>query len=419
MTKTQVVKTKVAKNETNPQTKENQSMKHSKNSYAVEIPKKGRAKLRMGMAPPKQRPNEKLDDNFDFATWQQRLNESENDTQTFELWREGVAISELAFSNYQLALLKVLQNVYAFYYDTQKQMRATRDITKDSIKRVLGEKVARKTGSMENQLVRIAWLKHEEAADDAGKRALQKRMSTYAGAVRNAWTPGEIVEGVTDSDGRILPEKFAEVVKSNGGVSVFSRKSREQLAREQEIKGLLLEAGCENENEMHAKLVKQAIVEGTFTDDTVDLATGLEISVNLLHYEVSEQISKDVDIADGEIAVLLVSNTDGKKLVRSVLTSEKHADAVDGLLLHEHHRLRTELKEAVKAELDKHKKNVLKGDKKKYYVNGVDFSQAELERLEKMRSKASQVGLKGNLNELLDAMLDSHCEGKTRTTKTM
>ena len=355
---------------------------------------------------------------FDLKAWEARLSQCSRSTEVFELWSEGVAFTEQAFTNYQDALLAVLQNIYAFYYKTEKEIRSIRKTVYETVDKKLGESVSKKAGGFASKLVKLAWQQAEEAADDAQRRALQKRISTYATAMRNAFTQGEEIAGMTDSDGRVLPAHFAEVVKSLGGVSVFSRKSRKQLAEEQELKLLLEQAGCKSEDELNARNMKDCVVEGRFTDPAVLLADSVDISLELGSYEVQDDLSAAIDIPDGDLALLLVSNTDGKKYVRSVICGEDDASVIEEVLLHERKALVKKLEKAVERELTKHKANEGKGKTRKMYVNGVQFSEAEMARLEKLAFKATEMGFKGDLNQLLTAMLDSHCEDKVRHEET-
>lgn len=352
---------------------------------------------------------------FDFNAWEKRLNACVQHEDRFDLWAEGVAFSESAFANYQDALLAVLQNIYEYYYESRKypetglQKQAQR-----SADAILPQAAGNKSNDLANKLVKVAWLKHEQNSDSAQRRALQKRMSTYASAMKNAYKSGEVEKGVTDDNGSILPAKFAEVVKAAGGVSVFSRKSRDELKKTAELQTVLANAGCESLNELNANATKKCIVEGVFNDDTVIGADTLGVSIDLANYSLPQEIDDLVDLPDGEIGVVLVANTGGKNLVRSFIRGADDDAVVNSALLYEHRRLRAALQEAVETEKNKRIPNSGIGKKRKTYVNGVQFTDKELKKLDMLAMKGVKMGLGDDLNRLRQAMLDSVCDDKVR-----
>lgn len=77
------------------------------------------------------------DSAFNLEAWEQKLYEGDKfstlveEQQLFALWREGAHFSEVAFQNYQHALLSVLQHIYSYAYKYDTQKASQKDMNKE------------------------------------------------------------------------------------------------------------------------------------------------------------------------------------------------------------------------------------------------------------------------------------------------
>jgi hypothetical protein len=378
---------------------------------SVSNPSPSRFKIKEEAVKPKQ--------GFTWHEWEKRADSATSDKQKFKLWIEAVTESEGLYGSWQDSLLSVLQRIYShFYYVETSGVSATKKAAVESAESALGDDLFSSKDGYANKLVKIAFKQYLSAQDDKLVRSYQKRVSTYASAIRNAYAEGQTIEGKTDDKGRLLPNYFAEVVKSLGGIASFSRKSVKQLLAEEERDAKLAEVGFESVEAWNISKAKDAMISGSFTDHENQYAAAFGIEVSLPCLELDTELADTVDVALNEVAVLIVTNVDGVKIVRSVIKGQDEAPIIEGVLAREHQRLEAKLEAAIEREKVKRTPNDYKGKIPKQYVNGIQFSNRDVETLEKLKFKALQAGF-DEVDKFLVAMLDSVCEAAVRHEETI
>jgi len=194
---------------------------------------------------------------------------------------------EKNYSDYKESLLHVLQHCYGYYY--MLMTTTDKDRRKAEVK-YINEAIEdmNKTSNVNNALygkiIKLAW-----RDSDIGS----KRISTYGSLLNNAFTKGELIDGRTDDDGRILPEYFSEAVVNSGGISSFSRISKETVLKSEKLKS----EGFQTEGEKALKLAKEAVELGEFVADFEDSKT-----ITIKPIDVPSELS---ELDDGGFAIVL------------------------------------------------------------------------------------------------------------------
>ena len=143
--------------------------------------------------------------------------------------KEATENTELKYADYRQSLLTLLQHCYGYYYKlmniTDAKTRKLKILELTSA--IVGEnKTSNVNNSLHAKIIKLTWL---------GTDIDTKRISTYANLLSNAFTKGNLVNGVTDKNGSLLPEHFLEAVMENGGIHSFSRISAKSIEKKKEL----------------------------------------------------------------------------------------------------------------------------------------------------------------------------------------
>jgi hypothetical protein len=320
-----------------------------------------------------------IKENFDVTEWERGLYSNGkvfshnfvNSETLFSKWQEGVEVSEVMFANYQTSLLYVLQHIYSYYYNVETM--TLRDAKHDEVKRI-DEAVAplnerdNSNIPLANKLVKLAWAKHiEKGTID------RKRISTYAKAMENAFVKGEHIESCTDDKGRVKPKHFMDVVKNNGGISSFSRLSKQQIELNKEI----ADSDYDSVEERTVAEFKQSISNGVFNE--------LGQDINFLNQQLNEYegLVQNLDFVDDEeFALVLVRNDKGDTKAELVI---KDTTIIDTVMLNQSKRM----VDSIKAELNEKYKPKTDEAKK---AEALNVSKSELKAMEKVLLLATKHG---------------------------
>ena len=209
------------------------------------------------------------------------------------LTKEVLQGAEKKYSAYKDSLLHVLQHCYGYYY----MLMTTTDKNRRKVEvKYINECIEdmNKTSNINNALygkiIKLAWR-------DSGISS--KRISTYGSLLNNAFTKGDLIDGKTDDEGRILPEHFSEAVAKTGGISAFSRVNKESALRSEKLKS----EGFQTEGEKALELAKKAIISGEFIADIEDSKT-----IPIQPIDVSSEL---LALEDGSFAVVLFKHDAG------------------------------------------------------------------------------------------------------------
>lgn len=199
--------------------------------------------------------------------------------------KEGI---ELKYSDYKKSLLNVLQHCYGYYYQLMTtEDKKGRKIDIEYINGVIaGENItSNANNSLHAKIIKLTW---------RGTNIGSKRISTYASLLGNAFTKGNIVDGVTDKNGSILPKHFIETVTQNGGINAFSRISAKSMKEKEALKA----EGFDSKGEKALSAIKDAIKTGEFTADVENS--------KIIAIEPIELSTEFNGLTDGDFGVVLV-----------------------------------------------------------------------------------------------------------------
>jgi hypothetical protein len=302
------------------------------------------------------------DSDFSLEAWEQKLYEGEKfstlveEKRLFELWREGANFSEVAFQNYQQALLSVLQHIYCYSYQYEKEVDANKQWMSKEVDEALEVFEKRDNeanegstffgkGDFSQKLIKLAFAEIYLKGKASEKRSLQKRISTYGSVINNALTQGT-VSSQTDAEGKVEPKHFFGVVLAEGGIAKFSRKSQKQIALEQQLK----EGGYDSVEEKTVAEYKRGIIEERLVVRG-SIAVECDEDVSLQHC-----LRDDVRVDDGlslndhllsskaEDWALVVVRKETKGFVAERIITET-AD-VDAVLFNDSERRKAQLKQS-------------------------------------------------------------------------